>query len=869
KMPTPYDLDPDLQAFLKIETFQGKFTTKEFVEKTTKNLLRSGNPKEFNPKPFIRTFESSIEELLKLRKTVQEQSDDLEGSVQFTEVSHRKKLQELTSTFEDVVTSFESLETRINEVGNTAIRIGEQLETIDRQRLRAAESKELIEFFMAFNRGDSTKLENLKKQHGREGQFKAAVIARRLNTIAKEVDIPGAEDAKARVEKFCEVLEKELLEQFDRAYRKGDAKTMKHCAKTLNEFNGCESCIKLYVNQHEFFITKVNMTENNLSSSSWNELANPEVPPPPADQGLVKLYEEIRETVKQEAEIINAVFPDPISVMQVFLQRIFAQLIQSHLEALLQQSEQDSTLAYLRTLSSVHAVTVDLVEDLKHLDMRQRKSSSDMLQNNNEEGVGPSKINTIVEVLNQCMVDLFVPYTEADRYIEKEKKSLNELYSSLLLQFNAYHIQRKQATKGSTLFQRAVNQISSSSSAGSSPNLNQTPGTNLMEKGIVPTTEEDGKLSVYSAMLILKIHAEAIRRSVELSLSNDRPKNASILYHVLLESIGKQYVDNALDTALDQIAVMDYKVDFDFKAITVVKVAREIIHLAQNHFQALPLASPSLSIHRELIADKNKFMLVVENKINLAVQRIIDAILLRLGHILSKQKKSDFKPKEDEVLTNLMTSPCDISVDFLKKVYANSNQFLDGKNLELFLTEVGMSFHSMLLDHLKKFSVSAAGGLVLTKDIAKYQETIALFKIPALDERFEMIRQLSNLFIVKPEILKSVLNEGYLAKIDTKYLHIYLQQRSDFKSAGIDQLIGINNTEASDERNFNEKARAKLASMGISIGSGRDSSTDGSGGIGQGGVVTASFVSPTSDSGLNGGSGGIQRLHVPDNIVIR
>lgn len=64
-----------------------------------------------------------------------------------------------------------------------------------------------------------------------------------------------------------------------------------------------------------------------LNLESWNDLPNPQVPPPAVDQGLVELYKEIRATVKQEAEIINAVFPNPINVMQVFLQRIFAQLV--------------------------------------------------------------------------------------------------------------------------------------------------------------------------------------------------------------------------------------------------------------------------------------------------------------------------------------------------------------------------------------------------------------------------------------------------------------------------------------------------------------------------------------------------------------
>ncbi|CAG8436215.1 7102_t:CDS:10 [Funneliformis caledonium] len=803
----PYDLDPEVQAILKIETFQqGNFTTKEFVENTSKNLLKQANPRAFDPKPFIRTFERSIDELLKLRDSVNKESKDLETSMQLIESGHRKKLVELKTTFEDVVHSFETLETRINEVGNTAIRIGEQLETIDRQRLRASESKELIEYFMEFNRGDISQLEDLRTRGGKEGQFKAAIIARRLNAIAKEVDIPGGEFARSRIEKYCEDLEKELLEQFDKAYRRKDVKVMQHCARTLQEFNGCESCIKLYVNQHEFFITKINLSQANgfLTSSSWTDLPNPEVSPPPVDQGLVELYKEIRTTVKQEAEIINVVFPNPVNVMQVFLQRIFAQLIQTYLESLLTHAENDSTLAYLRSLAAVRTATIELVEDMKSLDMRQKGDSNIIPSDVVEEG--SRKSNTVAELLDQCIEDLFVPYTEGDRYIEKEKKSLSELYSSLLLQFNAYHV----AHAGS-LFQRAVNQITSSSLPN---NYGGRDITDMM------TTEEDGNLSINTAMLIFKIHAEAIRRSVKLSPPTELPKFTSTLFQVLLDSIGKQYLDIALDTSLDQIVAMDSKSDPDFKPLTVVKLAKDVIYLAQNHFQTaiLPLASPSLTIHRDLTSDKNRFMMGVENKINSAIQKMIDVILARLSYLLSRQKKVEFKPKdEDDIIASLATMPCNNCVEYLKKVHSSISQCLDGKNLEYVLIEIGVAFHSMLLEHFKKFAVSAAGGLVLTKDITKYQETITLFKISQLDDRFEMLRQLGNLFIVKPEILKSVLNEGYLAKIDVKYLLPYLQARTDFKSAGIDTLLGATVEVGAGERNFNEKARARLAAMGLNI----------------------------------------------------
>lgn len=77
----------------------------------------------------------------------------------------------------------------------------------------------------------------------------------------------------------------------------------------------------------------------------------------------------------------------------------------------------------------------------------------------------------------------------------------------------------------------------------------------------------------------------------------------------------------------------------------------------------------------------------------------------------------------------------------------------------------------------------------MIRDIAKYQESVKAWNIPSLDERFEMLRQLGNVFLVKPEILPSVMNEGYLAKVDFKSLYPYLQNRVDFKTSKIDKLF--------------------------------------------------------------------------------
>ena len=106
----------------------------------------------------------------------------------------------------------------------------------------------------------------------------------------------------------------------------------------------------------------------------------------------------------------------------------------------------------------------------------------------------------------------------------------------------------------------------------------------------------------------------------------------------------------------------------------------------------------------------------IEGKINEVVQRATDAIVAWLGVLLARQKKLDFRPKDDSVaLDRANTEPCLACSAFLQRVRDVAFATLTGRNREVFLSEVGVTFHGLLLEHLRKFQVSAAGGLMLTK----------------------------------------------------------------------------------------------------------------------------------------------------------
>lgn len=71
-------------------------------------------------------------------------------------------------------------------------RAGEQLESVHIERQRAQAAYDLVDFYGQMSRGDTARLDALRKE-GKEGRRQVAVILRRLTTVAKDVDLPTAE----------------------------------------------------------------------------------------------------------------------------------------------------------------------------------------------------------------------------------------------------------------------------------------------------------------------------------------------------------------------------------------------------------------------------------------------------------------------------------------------------------------------------------------------------------------------------------------------------------------------------------------------------------------------------------------------------
>ncbi|KAJ3058185.1 Exocyst complex component 5, partial [Rhizoclosmatium hyalinum] len=142
----------------------------------------------------------------------------------------------------------------------------------------------------------------------------------------------------------------------------------------------------------------------------------------------------------------------------------------------------------------------------------------------------------------------------------------------------------------------------------------------------------------------------------------------------------------------------------------------------------------------------------------------------------------------EQTASSPSTATCVQVCEFLSKVHVKAEKYFEGTNLSGFLNEIGSIFHMLLLEHMKKFTFSDVGGLILARDLAKYFEVVQTFRIEQLTDKFEMIRELGNLFIVKPDNLQQVINGGHLSRIDITLLTPFLMCRVDWNKL---QKLGI------------------------------------------------------------------------------
>jgi hypothetical protein len=198
----PRHRDPAIERALQLSTFESNYSTEDFITTLSDKLISESKatPGAFDPKPFLQTFSPALDTLLSLRSQVAERTKKMETDVRRAEREYGRRLRELDGGFEAIGSSFSSLESKITDVGRTAVRIGEQLESLHQTRSTAQSTSLILSYYLALAHHTSTTpdpnnaaaaahpLETLfATRTSREGRARLAIVLRRLMAVSKDI----------------------------------------------------------------------------------------------------------------------------------------------------------------------------------------------------------------------------------------------------------------------------------------------------------------------------------------------------------------------------------------------------------------------------------------------------------------------------------------------------------------------------------------------------------------------------------------------------------------------------------------------------------------------------------------------------------
>lgn len=849
-----------------LENFSNKdFIVRDFIEDLADSAVpvnrRSGPSQQaFDPKPLIRTFESmhslaymysdiylsfagAVSNLASLSEELGEKETDLLTSVRRAEIQHDQTLDTLGRKLDESIDSFQNLDAALNRPngvngsdrngrgdgeGLVIVRIGERLEELDKQRRRAQDANFLIQCWLEVSEaGELTSLQELIRRRGSgENKVRCAIIARQLMRMSQRLDpaswaqtngtkktngitngVVGYRGHNTReiIEKFSETLEKDLLKQFDDSYRRQNYDDMQECAKVLHDFNGGSSVVALFVNQHQFFIDRSQLITEEVTTDNetWERLADPDSDPPGVEPSLQSLIDEIRVVMQDESFIIKRAFPYYELVLIKFIQRVFQQSIQQRLEMVLEKADTISSLAFLRSLHASRSYINNLIEDLKAHGLTEHPE--------------PCTAQT-AQSLDQQLDELFVPYLVGNSYIDREKKSLEELYSSLLFKYTIYHSRRKKAPTGfmASLAQQGTQLLSSAKDAYidrlDSSDLTPTQKKMMLRvaglrdqdnqaKNEIEVTDEDGVLSIPNAKRMLKWLAEGVRRALELGGGSETPKDVSALLNLLLTSMGQVYVETALDAAADQALTQEtIKTEPDLQYFPSLQPAITITNIMSRFINTvlIRLAEANTTVRRGMELQTKAGVERIETKTNNIIRSSITVIVNWVIKLLAGQKKPDFRPKDSDAgpgYIDALASPTCLSIcTFLSRAATLASQAIDGQNLEVFSCELAFRIRDLLFEHFKKFQVNAMGGLMVTKDVSRYVSTFKDWPLTKeAESSVEVLSEIGNLFIIQPEALRersrNLAAGGAGKKLQKSDFRAFVVRRDDSGSVGVQSVL--------------------------------------------------------------------------------
>ena len=461
-----------------------------------------------------------------------------------------------------------------------------------------------------------------------------------------------------------------------------------------------------------------------------------------------------------------------------------------HVDEGLKGAGTHSTVQYLRYLSSTYSGTLEFIDKILFM---YREHMNDLPVTSVDGAVEETR-----SFLLGLHADIFSRYTKPSDIQMLESRFIKEILDICSIPVNNFVNSKKIVKSAKNLF---------NISSGNDPKIisyseiRQRSGFYQFEDNHFLIEESDVNNSIISAstlIRLLSLVSEAIAR-MSVIFKEKQELNDIIENYIgfFVETLRKSCITPAFLFIVENEDIGCCEKPFDPRNFYLIKNLNKILSLMQLYFeeQIIPTAVIiSSGCCRRMYEFKNNFFEACLRYINKLLRLEINGISIQLLTISQKTvKKSDYRPRPDDLSAfNANTQYCMAVKDYLRICAKIIRKSIPSQNSTKIINRIGKIFFEQLIDLMKKISFNDMGALVLLNDINAYSEMLIDFGPESqreLSVYFNFLRELSNVLMVKPENLRSVLQEGSLNLVDIRLFYPFIALRSDFKSNKIECLF--------------------------------------------------------------------------------
>ncbi|KAK2843376.1 hypothetical protein Q7C36_011591 [Tachysurus vachellii] len=476
------------------QLFEEPFDADEYIERLAWRTPGGGSKRgaeAFDPKKLLEEFVNHIEELKQLDERIQRKVEKLEQQCHREAKEFAHKVQELQRSNQVAFQHFQELDDHISYVATKVCHLGDQLEGVNTPRQRAVEAQRLMTYFNEFLDGDLrsdvfTNPEKIKE---------AADIIQKLHLIAQELPFDRFADVKAKIASKYHDLERQLIQEFTAAQRRGEIGRMREVAAVLLHFKGYAHCIDVYIKQCQ---------EAAYMQSD--------------------VFEDTALLCQKVNKQVGEVFSSPEMVMAKLIQNIFENKLQIYVKERL-ETRSTELEQYLINLYDLYTRTTALAAKLTEFNLGSDKHT----------------------FLSKLIKSIFATYL--DSYIDMERQYLQSRSASILQRYYDSKNHQKR-TVGTGSIQELKERIRQRTNLPLGPSIDTHGETLLSQEVVVSLLQETrhafqrcNKLSdpadlpknAYSIFLLLVEHlcVDHIDYALEIGLSaipSADAKNANLYF---------------------------------------------------------------------------------------------------------------------------------------------------------------------------------------------------------------------------------------------------------------------------------------------------------------------------------------------------